>query len=210
MLRRIWSASARFGHGSSSRGLMGCCGSGPRPNISLPHGFPSSPGRHPHTALRHRRIASLCRLKLLICPRWPNSRARDGPSRRTSRCGSSYLRSGPGPHRTWVADRSTRWVENSRDGVVPERAPWCSTSPKPPCRTFSKPPPPRPGGRNRAAATSASASSNQAWYRPNSSATSKPPSTSTWRPGSPMSNNCTLTTSPKPSPTSSPAPAAEP
>ncbi|GAA0946767.1 hypothetical protein GCM10009554_42980 [Kribbella koreensis] len=30
----------------------------------------------------------------------------------------------PGTHRAWVADRSTRWVENSRDGVVLDRAPW--------------------------------------------------------------------------------------
>ncbi|MFC9694768.1 DUF5956 family protein [Kribbella sp. NPDC056951] len=30
----------------------------------------------------------------------------------------------PSTHRVWVADRSTRWVEHSRDGVVVERVPW--------------------------------------------------------------------------------------
>lgn len=30
----------------------------------------------------------------------------------------------PRTHRTWVADRSTRWVEHSRDGAVVERVPW--------------------------------------------------------------------------------------
>ncbi|MGW6201482.1 DUF5956 family protein [Kribbella sp. NPDC055110] len=30
----------------------------------------------------------------------------------------------PRTHRTWVVDRSTRWVEHSRDGIVVERVPW--------------------------------------------------------------------------------------